>query len=195
MRKRQALAAGHPVLSISRQCQLLGLPRTSVSYQACLETAENMELMRQIDRQYLASPFYGARRMTAWLARAGHAVNGKRVRRLMRLMGLEVIYPKPRQRGLRQADRAARKYPYLLRGLVIDRSDQVWAADSTYVPLRGSWAYLAAIMDWFRRRVLAWELSAVLETGFCLTALRRALARGHKPAICNTDQGSQFTSG
>ena len=151
--------------------------------------------MRRMDRQYLATPFYGVRRMTAWLVRAGYVVNVKRVRRLMRLMGLEAIYPKPRKSGLRQADREARKYPYRLRGLVIDRPDQVWAADITYVPLRDSWAYLAVILDWFSRRVLTWELSPALETAFCQSALRRALASGRKPEIFNTDQGSQFTSG
>ena len=151
--------------------------------------------MRRMDRQYLATPFYGVRRMTAWLVRAGYVVNVERVRRLMRLMGLEAIYPKPRKSGLRQADREARKYPYRLRGLVIDRPDQVWAADITYVPLRDSWAYLAVILDWFSRRVLTWELSPALETAFCQSALRRALASGRKPEIFNTDQGSQFTSG
>jgi len=151
--------------------------------------------MRLLDEQYLTTPFYGALRMTAWLNRLGHGVNVKRVRRLMRVMGLEAIYPKPRKTLASIADPAARKYPYLLKGLVINRPDQVWATDITYVPLTTGWAYLVAIMDWFSRHVIAWELSVTLETDFCLGALEQALATGRQPEIFNSDQGCQFTSG
>jgi len=151
--------------------------------------------MRLLDRQYLQTPFYGVLRMTAWLARQGRRVNAKRVRRLMRLMGLEALYPKPGKMSLSDGDPAARKYPYLLGGLIIDRPDHVWAADITYVPLLSGWAYLVAIMDWFSRHVIAWDLSMTLESDFCVAALQRALATGRKPKIFNTDQGSQFTSG
>ncbi len=189
------MEAHHATLPLARQCVLLGLARSSVYYLRRGQRAENLDLMRRIDQQYLTTPFYGVRRMTAWLARAGYGVNVKRVRRLMRLMGLEAIYPKPRKSSLGQADREARQYPYLLRGLVIDRPDPVWAADITYVPLRDAWAYLVAILDWFSRWVVAWELSPTLETTFCQRAWQRALARGRKPGIFNTGQGSQFTSG
>lgn len=150
--------------------------------------------MRRMDEQYLVTPFYGVLRMTAWLQRQGHAVNVKRVRRLMRRMGLEAIYPKPRKSLTSLADSAARKYPYLLKGLAIERPDQVWAADITYVPLVTGWVYLVAILDWYSRYVLAWELSLTLETDFCVSALDRALATGRRPEIFNTDQGCQFTS-
>jgi len=180
---------------VCRQCALLGLPRSSLYYQAAPEPPENLALMRLMDEQYLATPFYGALRMTAWLNRQGHGVNVKRVRRLMRLMGLEAIYPKARKTLTSLGDPAARRYPYLLRHLVVDRPDQVWAADITYVPLFSGWAYLVAIMDWFSRYVLSWELSMTLETDSCLTALERALATGRHPGIFNTDQGCQFTSG
>ena len=179
---------------MSRQCQLLGLPRSSVYDPPAPESSENLALMRMLDQQYLTTPFYGALRMTAWLNRLGHAVNVKRVRRLMRLMGLEAIYPKPRKTLASIADPAARKYPCLLKGLVIDRPDQVWATDITHVPLTTGWAYLVAIMDWFSRHVIAWELSVTLETDFCLNALEQALATGRRPEIFNSDQGCQFTS-
>ena len=194
MRKRQAIEVSHPALSRSRQCQLLGLPRSSLYYPPSPESMENLALMRMIDEQYLATPFYGVLRMTAWLDRQGHVVNVKRVRRLMRLMGLEAIYPKPRKISLSAADPAAKKYPYLLKGMVMDRPDQVWATDITYVPLTTGWAYLVAIMDWFSRHVISWELSVTLETDFCLAALEKALATGRKPEIFNSDQGCQFTS-
>jgi putative transposase len=188
-----------------RQCELLSLPRSSLYYRPAHapgaapggggESAENLLLMRLLDRQFLETPFYGVRRMTAWLARAGHGVNVKRVRRLMRIMGLEAIYPKPRKLLTSVGDSTHRKFPYLLKGLTIDRPDQVWAADITYVPLYHGWAYLVAIIDWFSRYVLAWELSPTLETDFCVRALEGALATGRKSEIFNTDQGSQFTSG
>ena len=151
--------------------------------------------MRRLDELYTAHPFLGYRKLRKLLEREGHAVNGKRVRRLLRIMGLEAVYPRPRKMLTSMADAAHRKFPYLLKGLTIDRPDQVWAADITYVPLYQGWAYLVAILDWFSRYVLAWELSPTLETDFCLRTLERALATGRAPEIFNTDQGSQFTSG
>jgi putative transposase len=146
--------------------------------------------MHLIDWQYTATPFFGVRRMTAMLNRSGHAVNDKRVRRLMRVMGLEAIHPKPRTSSPRRANPV---YPYLLKGLAIDRPDQVWATDITYIPLQRGWVYVVAVMDWFSRYVLAWEMSITLDSSFCVDALRSALGLG-TPEIFNSDQGSQFTS-
>ena len=146
--------------------------------------------MRMIDEQYLRTPFYGARRMHAFILAKGHPVNIKRIRRLMRLMGLEAIYPKPRTS---QANKDHKIYPYLLRGLEVHRKDQVWSADITYIPMAAGFMYLVAIMDWFSRYVLAWQISNSLETSFCLEALDQAMQMG-KPVIFNTDQGAQFTS-
>jgi len=175
---------------VRRQCELLELNRASWYYEPVPESAENLALMRRIDEQYLATPFYGSRRMAVWLQRQGQVVNRKRVRRLMRLMGLEAIYPKPRttQRGA-----GHQIYPYLLRDLTITRADQVWGADITYVSLRHGFLYLVAILDWYSRYVVAWRLSNSLEGSFCHECLEEALARG-RPEIFNTDQGVQFTS-
>ena len=148
--------------------------------------------MSLIDEQYLRTPFYGVDKMTAWLRREGHAVNPKRVRRLMRLMALEAVYPR-RKRGLSLPDKEHKIYPYLLKDVTITRPDQVWAADITYIRMYRGWLYLMAIMDWFSRYVIDWELSVTLEADFCVEALKRALASG-RPEIFNTDQGSQFTS-
>jgi putative transposase len=180
----------HPRLSVLRQCDLIGLPRSSLYYRVQGEDAWNQQLMRLIDRQYTATPFFGVRRMTAILRRDGQAVNDKRVRRLMRVMGLEPIYPKPKT-SLK--NRANPVYPYLLKGLVIDRPDQVWATDITYIPLQRGWVYVAAVMDWFSRFVLSWEMSITLDSSFCVDALRSALGLG-TPEVFNSDQGSQFTS-
>jgi putative transposase len=180
----------HPHLSVLRQCDLIGLPRSSLYYRAQGEDAYNQQLMRLIDHQYTDTPFFGVRRMTAQLRREGHAVNQKRVRRLMRVMGLETIYPKPRTSLKNPGDSI---YPYLLKDLVIDRPDQVWATDITYVPLRRGWVYVTAVMDWFSRYVLSWELSITLDSSFCVEALKCALGLG-VPGIFNSDQGSQFTS-
>jgi putative transposase len=180
----------HPELSIRRQCALLGLPRSSYYYQPAGETAYNLRLMRLMDQQYLRTPFYGWRRMTAWLRREGHVVNGKRVRRLMRLMGVEAIYPRHRTSTPAPGHK---RYPYLLRGLAITHPGQVWSADITYVPLRQGFMYLVAVIDWYSRYVLAWELSNTLDGHFCQIALRHALTQG-TPEIFNTDQGAQFTA-
>ena len=189
-RKRPLIEAGHPKLSVRRQCELLGLNRSSLYYEPASETPENLRLMRLIDEQYTACPFYGSRRMTAWLTQQGEPVNRKRVQRLMRLMGLEAICPKPR---LSLAGRGRRIYPYLLRGVTIKRPDQVWSADITYVPMASGFMYLAATIDWFSRYVLAWRLSNTLDGSFCLEMLDEALSRG-RPEVFNTDQGVQFTA-
>jgi putative transposase len=187
---RALVEPGHPRLSVRRQCELLGLNRSSLYYEAAPETAANLRLMRLIDEEYTAHPFYGSRQMTAWLTRHGEAVNRKRVQRLMRLMGLEAIYPKPR---LSAAGRGHRIFPYLLRGVAVARPDQVWSADITYVPLASGFVYLAATIDWSSRYVLAWRLSNTLDGSFCLDMLDEALSRG-RPEVFNTDQGVQFTA-
>ena len=173
-----------------RQCELLGLSRASLYYQAGEETATNLRLMRLLDEEYTRHPFYGSRRLTAWLNRQGEEVNRKRVQRLLRLMGLEAIYPKPR---LSVADGSHRVYPYLLRGVGIDRVNQVWSADITYVPMPKGFMYLAAIIDWYSRYVVSWRLSNTLDGLFCQEMLEAALAQG-RPEIFNTDQGVQFTA-
>jgi putative transposase len=180
----------HPRLSLSRQCELLGLARSSLYYAPRGESGENVGLMRMMDEAYTRWPFYGVRRMSAWLRRQGEAVNPKRVRRLMRLMGLEAIYPK---RRLSLSDKGNRRYPYLLRGVTIERPDQVWSADVTYIRLERGFAYLVAVLDWFSRYVLSWRLSRSLDVEFCVRALEEALWMG-APEIFNTDQGCQFTS-
>jgi len=176
-------------LSLSRQCQLLGLNRAALYYQAAPVDAYELELMVLLDRQYLRTPFYGSRRMTAWLQTQGHSVNRKRVQRLMQRMGLAAIYQRPRTS---QQAPAHRIYPYLLRGLRIERVHQVWAADITYIPMARGFLYLVAVMDWVSRYVLAWRLSNLLDADFCIEALEEALRQG-RPEIFNTDQGSQFT--
>lgn len=178
------------MISIDRQCALLGISRSAYYYQAAEIDPIDLALMKQIDEQYTRTPFYGVLRMTAWLRRCGHRVNPKRVRRLMRLMGLEALYPKP---NLSFASAAHPKFPYLLKGLTIDRPNQVWSADITYIRLQSGFIYLVAILDWFSRYVLSWEISTTLDKAFCLSALQRALAVS-SPEIFNTDQGVQFTS-
>jgi putative transposase len=180
----------HALLSVRRQCALLGLNRSTWYYEPAAETAANLALMRRIDEQYLRTPFYGSRRMTAWLQREGEEVNRKRVRRLMRRMGLEAIYPKPRTT---LGGTGHKIYPYLLRNVTVARPDQVWSADITYVPLRCGFLYLTAILDWYSRYVLAWRLSNSLDGDFCVEALDEALRRA-RPEIFNSDQGVQFTS-
>jgi putative transposase len=177
-------------LSVRRQCALLGLNRSTWYYEPVAETETNLALMRRIDEQFLRRPYYGSRRMTVWLRNEGADVNRKRVQRLMRLMGLEAIYPKPRTTVTGGCHKV---YPYLLRNLEITRPDQVWSADITYVPLRSGYLYLTAILDWYSRYVLSWRLSNSLDSDFCVEALEEALGRG-RPEIFNTDQGVQFTS-
>ena len=173
-----------------QQCDLLELPRSSYYYEPVPESPENLRWMRRIDEQYLATPFYGSRRMTAHFVRAGYSINRKRMQRLMRIMGLEGLFP-GRKTTIPAPEHKV--YPYLLRGLTVDRPDQVWCSDITYVPLRRGFLYLVAVMDWYSRHVLAWRLSNTMESTFCIEALEAALTRG-RPEIFNTDQGSQFTS-
>ena len=184
------IEVGRPGLSVRRQCELLGLSRSGLYYEPAGETAENLRLMRLIDEEYTAHPFFGSRRMTARLIRQGEVVNRKRVQRLLRLMGLEAIHPKPR---LSVAGRGHRIHPYLLRGVAVERPDQVWSADITYVPMASGFMYLAATIDWYSRYVVAWRLSNTLDGSFCLDMLEEALSRG-RPEVFNTDQGVQFTA-
>ena len=177
-------------MSVRRQCALLGLTRSNVYYRPVETPADDLRLMRLLDEQYTACPFYGSRRMAAWLVRQGEAVNRKRVRRLLRIMGLEAIYPKPR---LSAPGAGHRVYPYLLRGVAVERPGHVWSADITYLPLPGGFMYLAATIDWYSRLVVAWRLSNTLDGSFCQEMLEAALATG-TPEVFNTDQGVQFTA-
>ena len=183
--KRECIEAELPGLSVRRQCELLGLNRSSWYYRPLGESAENLQWMRRIDEQYLKTPCYGSRKMAKELG-----ISRARAQRLMRLMGLEAIYPKPR---LSQNDAEHRIYPYLLRNVAIVRPNQVWSSDITYVPMPQGWMYLTVVMDWFSRYVLSWRLSNTLDGQFCLEALEEALARG-TPEVFNTDQGVQYTA-
>ena len=181
----------HPRLSIVRQCELVSISRASFYRQPAGETPENLELMRAIDEAFMKMPWYGSRQMARHLQRQGWRIGRKRVRRLMRKIGLSAIYQAPRTSVPHPAHRI---YPYLLRHLEIDRPNQVWCADVTYIPMRRGFLYLVAIMDWYSRKVLAWRLSNTMEADFCVAALEDVIARYGTPDIFNTDQGSQFTS-
>ena len=178
-------------LPVTQQCRLLGVSRASVYRRPAEVSDEERAIMALIDRQYLERPYYGSRRMAAWLRRQGHAVNRKRVQRLMRLMGLVAIYQRPNTSKPAPANKV---YPYLLGGLRIARANQVWCADITYIPMPKGFLYLVAIMDWHSRAVLAWQLSNTLGADFCVEAVEEALAHYGNPEIFNTDQGCQFTS-
>ena len=180
-----------PGLSVGKQCKLLSISRSSFYYEPKGETEMNLDLMRLIDKQFLETPFYGVRQMTWHLRNEDHLVNEKRIRRLMRLMGLMPIYQKP---NTSKAAKGHKIYPYLLRGLRVDRPNQVWCADITYLPMRRGFLYLVAIMDWHTRKVLAWRISNTLEAEFCVDALNEAIHKFGSPDIMKTDQGSQFTS-
>ncbi len=188
--RRDLVDRRHRHLSVVRQCAFLGLSRSSLYYRAKVTSQQDLSLMRELDRQYLETPFYGSRRMRASLERQGMPVSRKRVQRLMRAMGLRAIYRQPR--STRPAPER-RVYPYLLRNLTIIRPNQVWAADITYLPMARGFLYLVAIMDWHSRYVVAWRLSDTLQTGFCAEALEGALTTG-QPEVFNTDQGSQLSS-
>ena len=179
----------HPSLSVVRQCRLLGISRSGLYYQPVGISEEDLTLMKLIDRQYLATPFYGARKMAAWLKGKQYGVNRKHIRRLMRIMGLKAIYRRPRTSTPVLSHKI---YPYLLSGLKITRPNQVWAADITYIPMARGFLYLVAIIDVYSRYVLSWRLSNTLDAGFCVEALEEALRKGCTD-IFNTDQGSQFT--
>lgn len=178
-------------LSIRRQCGLLMFPRSSCYRSPVCESEENLAVMRLIDEEYLRHPFFGTRKMRDYLLRLGYKVNRKRVQRLMRLMGLESIAPRKKRTTV--PDKTHKVYPYLLRGLLIERPNQVWVSDITYIPMRGGFVYLTAVMDWYSRYVLSWEVSITMDDSFCVSALERALRGQEKPEIFNTDQGSQYT--
>jgi putative transposase len=180
-----------PQVSVSRQCRLLDLSRSSVYYKPVEIASQDLALMRLIDEQYLKTPFYGSRSMTKHLRRLGYKINRKRIQRLMRMMGLEAIYPKPKTCRPHPDHKI---YPYLLRDLVIDHPNQVWAADITYIPMARGFMFLVAVMDWYSRKVLSFKLSNTLDTDFCLQAVEEALQIYGPPEIFNTDQGAQFTS-
>ncbi len=188
--KRSWIEHRHPALSIHRHCQLAGLARSSFYYQVAGESPENLFYLRLLDEQYTRTPFYGVPRLTHWLRQQGYPVNHKRVERLMRVLGIEAIYPKTR---LSQPGLDHRAYPYLLSQIQIERPNQVWSTDITYVWLHQGFLYLVAILDWHSRYVLSWEFSNTLETHFCLTALGQALERA-RPEIFKSDQAAQFTS-
>jgi putative transposase len=190
--RRQCIESDHPELSVARQCELIGLSRSSYYRGAPTgtESEENLMLMRLIDEEYTRHPFYGSRKIRDWLERQGHRVNRKRVRRLMRLMGLVSIAPKP---NTRLAAKAHKVYPYLLRGLEIDHPNQVWCTDITYIRLPRGFVYLTAVMDWHSRYVRSWEVSVTMAEDFCVSALESALRRHEQPQIFNTDQGAQYT--
>ena len=183
--------AQHAELSILRQCELVSIGRSAYYYQPTGETDLNLRLMRMIDEQHMLTPFYGARQMARHLRREGYIVSRKRIRRLMAKMGISAVYQKPRT-TIPQKDHVI--YPYLLRDLTIDRPNQVWCTDITYIPMRRGFLYLVAVMDWASRKVLSWRLSNTMDAEFCIEALEEALAKYGKPDIFNTDQGSQFTS-
>ena len=189
-RRREVVDRQNPSLSIVRQCRLLAINRSGLYYQPRGISKEDLALMKLIDRQYLVTPFYGARKIAAWLKGQGYSVNRKRIRRLMCMMGLRAIYRRPRTS---QPAPGHKIYPYLLGGARITRPNQVWAADITYIPMARGFLYLVAIIDWYSRYVLSWRLSNTLDTDFCVEALEEALRKGI-PETFNTDQGSQFTS-
>ena len=188
---RQNWISEDPAYSTRRQCRLAGLSRNSVYYEPVGESEENLHLMRLIDERYLNRPEYGSPRMTDWLREQGYSVNRKRIARLMRLMGLQAITPGPHTSKPKSGHKV---YPYLLKGLEIKHPNHVWSTDITYIPMRNGYLYLTAVIDWFSRYVLSWELSNSMDCGFCIAALERALNNNSQPEIFNTDQGSQFTS-
>lgn len=191
MKERRRLVGPDEEVSLRRQCEILGVSRSSVYYEPVEPDAEELELMRRIDEIHLEYPFYGSRNIARELREKGYRANRKRVQRLMRLMGLESVAPKP---NTSKPNEEHPVYPYLLRGLTINRPNQVWAADITYIPLARGFSYLVAIMDWHSRRVLSWRLSNTMDPSFCVEALQEALSRFGTPEIFNSDQGSQFTA-
>lgn len=191
--KKQLIQPKHPKLSIQRQCELIRLPRSSYYREGLMgeETPANLEIMRLIDKEYTDHPFYGTRQIRNVLRRKGYKINRKRVQRLMRKMGIQSIAPKP---NTSKAHPKHKIYPYLLRNFDVTRADQVWCTDLTYIRLAGGFVYLTAVMDWYSRYVLSWELSITMDSEFCVSALERALRCYGTPYIFNTDQGSQYTS-
>lgn len=191
-KRRSMIVRGHRLVSMRRQCELLRVNRSTVYYESRLDDSDAVRLMRLIDEQHLKTPFFGSRQMAHWLSeRAGYAINRKRVQRLMQIMELRAIAPRP---STSKRNPQHKTYPYLLRGVEVLRANHVWAADITYVPMARGFAYLMAIIDWHTRMVLAWRLSNALDVSFCIEALDEAIARWGTPDIFNTDQGTQFTS-
>ena len=190
-RRKALVTSEYGRLSVARQCELVGISRSSHYYRAKGESDFNLALMRRIDRQYLKTPWYGSRQMARHLRREGISTGRARVRRLMRLLGLQAIYQKPHTSIPNSRHRV---YPYLLRDLAVTRPNQVWCADITYIPMRRGFLYLVAVMDWHTRAVLSWRLSNTLDSSFCVEALNESLSLYGRPEIFNTDQGSQFTS-
>jgi len=190
-RRRQMVEPDHPSLSVVRQCELVSISRSGFYYQPAGETPLNLELMRLTDAQFLETPWYGSRQMARHLRRGGYTVGRKRIRRLMAKMGLAPIYQRPRTTVPNPEHRV---WPYLLRDMAIDRPNQVWCMDITYLPMRRGFLYLVAVMDWATRKVLSWRVSNTMDVEFCIEALEEALGRFGRPEIFNTDQGSQFTS-
>ena len=190
-RRRELVSVDHPGLPVLRQCELLGISRSGFYYAPVGDSDANLALMRLIDEQFLETPFYGSRQMTRHLGRLGYGVGRHHVRRLMRRMGLAAVYQKPRT-SVPHPEQAV--FPYLLRSLVIDRPNQVWCADITYIPMRRGFLYLVAVMDWSSRKVLSWRVSNTMEADFCIAAVTEAMEAHGVPEIFNTDQGSQFTS-
>ena len=178
-------------LPVTRQCKLLSLNRSTAYYQPKAVSEDDLKVMRRIDEMHLERPFYGSRRIQDWLVAENHEINRKRVQRLMRLMGIMALYP---NKGTSRPGKGHKIYPYLLRGLNIDRANQVYCTDITYIPMAKGFVYLVAIMDWHSRKILSWRLSNTLATDFCVDALEEAIKRYGKPEIFNTDQGAQFTS-
>lgn len=185
------VGANEECIPIFKQCELLGIARSSFYYAPIPVSTENLELMKKIDLIYLEKPFYGSRRVTEELARKGEYINRKRTQRLMRIMGLETIYPK---RRINCNTKDSYKYPHLLKGLKIIRPNQVWGTDITYIPVGTGYLYLVAIVDLYSRFIVSWELSNNLESDFCIRALEEGLKGGVRPEILNSDQGSQYTS-
>ena len=188
--RRLMIEPNNQQISIVKQCDLLGISRSGYYYSPRPESPENLAIMRLMDEQYLKTPFYGARRMQAYINSQNYSVNIKRIRRLLRLMGLEAIYPRP---NIIKVQPGHKIYPYLLNGLSINDINQVWSSDITYIPMKSGFLYLVAIMDWYSRYVLSWRISNSLDSTFCIDALDKALSLGC-PEIFNTDQGTQFTS-
>ena len=189
--RKKMLEKGHSGLSLKHQCELLSINRSSVYYKSRPIRVEDLELMKLMDDQYMKTPVYGSRSMRDYLNKQGYPVSRKRTQRLMRRMGIEAIYPKPKTSKPHPGHRI---YPYLLKGLTIDRPDMVWCSDITYIPLKRGFMYLVAVMDWHSRKVLSWRISNTLDSEFCVSALEEAIEYYGHPEIFNTDQGSQFTS-
>jgi putative transposase len=189
-RRAKMVNIDHPGLSITRQCSLVGISRSGFYYKKKCISDEDLEIIRQIDEQYLKTPFYGSRRMTLYLKKNGFNVCRKRVRRLMRHMGIHAVYPKPKTSKPNIKNKI---YPYLLRNMTINRANQVWCSDITYIPLSHGFMYLVAIMDWHTRKVLSWRISNTMTSDFCISALEESISLYGTPEIFNTDQGSQFT--